>query len=87
MKRAHAVLPDTSPIKMTLLNQVLWILQLLEEGAAGEEVVARFGDAEKADALLSFMKETGLTIQSKEAGSGAVISPAGRELLASHGLL
>lgn len=87
MKRAHAVLPDTSPLKMTLLNQMLWMLQLLENGAADEEVVARFGDAEKAAALLSFMKETGLTCPSKEAGSNVVISPSGRELLASHGLL
>lgn len=87
MKRAREVLSDTRPLTMTLLNQMLWMLQLLEKGAAEEEVVARFGDPEKAAALLSFMKETGLTCPSKETGSNVVISPSGRELLASHGLL
>lgn len=84
MKRAHAVLPDTSPLKMTLLNQVLWMLQMLKRGEAEGEVVARFGDAEKANALLLFMKETGLTMASEEGNT--VISPDGRELLSSHDL-
>jgi hypothetical protein len=70
---------------MTLLNQVLWILQMLEAGASRDEVLARFGDAEKAVALLLFMKEAELTVQSRT--GDIMISPAGRDLLASYDLL